>query len=134
MINKILHNFPGIRSVSIIFGKILTLKTRLFLFIFLISSASALSGQDAGLLKGYVRDSIGDPIEFANVSLLGTQEGTMSNPDGSYELDIPSGRSYTVVISCVGYRTKQFAVRLDAGISRNQDISLLRDVRAIREV
>lgn len=93
-----------------------------------------LSGQDTGLLNGHIRDSIGDPIGFANVSLLGTQEGTMTNPDGNYELKVPAGRSYTVVISCVGYRTKQFAVRLEAGVNREQDISLQQDVRAIREV
>jgi len=34
----------------------------------------------------------------------------------------------------VGYRTKQFGVRLGTGESRQQDITLLRDVRAIREV
>lgn len=96
--------------------------------------ATAVNGQDTGMLKGSVRDSIGDPVDLANVTLLGTQVGTMSNPDGSYELEVPAGRSYTVVISCVGYRTKQFAVRLDAGETRDQDISLLRDVRAIREV
>ena len=56
----------------------------------------------------------------------------MTNLDGSYELEVPAGRSYTVVISCVGYRTKQFAVRLDPGETRNQDISLLSDVRSIR--
>ncbi len=110
------------------------MKTRLFLSTFLLIFVSVLSGQDSGLLKGHVRDSIGDPIEFANISLLGTQEGTMSNPDGSYELKVPAGRSYTVVISCVGYRTKQFAIRLNAEVSRKQDISLQQDVRAIREV
>ena len=110
------------------------MKTLLFLFTFLIIAVSVLSGQDYGILNGHVLDSIGDPVELANVALLGTQEGTMTNLDGSYELEIPAGRSYTVVISCVGYRTKQFAVRLDAGESRKQDISLQQDVRAIREV
>ena len=101
------------------------------LFFFL---ALALNGQDQATLKGSVRDSIGDAVELANVALLGTGDGTMTNLDGLFELEIPSGRSYTVVISCVGYLTKQFAVRLGPGESRNQDIILFRDVRSINEV
>jgi hypothetical protein len=93
-----------------------------------------LKGQDKALLTGSVRDSIGDPVELANVALLGTGEGTMTNLDGSYSLEIPAGRSYTVVISCVGYHTKEFAVRLGPGESRKQDITLWQDVRALKEV
>jgi len=107
---------------------------RLLLFSLILIVATVVNGQDTGILEGSVRDSVGDPVEFANVSLQGTQVGTMTKPDGSYTLEVPSGRSYTVIISCVGYRTKQFGVRLDAGESRQQDISLLRDVRSIREV
>ncbi len=100
----------------------------------MLSVTLSLSAQDRGMLTGIVRDSVGDPVELANVALLGTGEGTMTGLDGSFALEVPSGRSYTVVISCVGYRTKEFAVRLGPGESRNQDISLLRDVRAISEV
>ena len=107
---------------------------RLLLLPLLLIVATAVNAQDTGMLKGSVRDSIGKPVEFANVSLLGTQVGTMTNPDGTYELEVPSGRSYTVIISCVGYRTKQFGVRLDQGETRVQDISLLQDIRALREV
>lgn len=110
------------------------MKNRLLLFSLLLIIATAVKGQDTGVLTGSVRDSIGDPVDLANVTLLGTQVGTMTNLDGSFELKVPAGRSYTVVISCVGYRTKQFAVRLGEDETRNQDISLLRDVRSIREV
>jgi hypothetical protein len=107
---------------------------RLPLITLFLTFSLALNGQDIALLTGSVKDSIGDPVELANVALLGTGDGTMTNLDGRYELEIPTGRSYTVVISCVGYLTKQFAVRLGPGESRNQDIMLLRDVRAIKEV
>lgn len=110
------------------------MKNLLLSITFLVLTTGILSGQEFGLLTGSVLDSIGDPVEFANVALLGTQVGTVTNPDGSYKLEIPAGRSYTVVISCVGYLTKQFAVRLAPEGSRKQDISLQRDVRAIKEV
>ena len=107
---------------------------RLLLFSLILIVATVVNGQDTGTLEGSIRDSIGDPVEFANVALQGTQQGTMTKQDGSYTMEVPSGRSYTVIISCVGYRTKQFAVRLGAGESRQQDITLQTDIRALREV
>ena len=134
MIKKLLHNFTVNLSVSTIFGKRLIVGYRWPLITLLLTIALALKGQDKALLTGSVRDSIGDPVELANIALLGTGEGTMTNLDGSYSLEIPAGRSYTVVISCVGYHTKEFAVRLGPGESRKQDISLMQDVRAFQEV
>jgi hypothetical protein len=107
---------------------------RLPLITLFLTITLALNGQDKGILTGSVTDSIGDPVELANVALQGTGDGTMTNLEGRFELEIPAGRSYTVVISCVGYLSKQFAVRLGPGESRKQDITLQLDVRAIREV
>ena len=100
----------------------------------LILTSSLIIGQEHGLLTGSVRDSVGDPVDLANVALLGTQEGTMTRADGTFELEIPAGRSYTVVISCVGYRTKQFAIRLQSGETQERSLALQRDVRSIKEV
>ena len=100
----------------------------------LILTSSLIIGQEYGLLTGSVRDSVGDPVDLANVALLGTQEGTMTMADGTFELEIPAGRSYTVVISCVGYRTKQFAIRLQSGETQERSLALQRDVRSIKEV
>ena len=58
----------------------------------LILTSSLIIGQEHGLLTGSVRDSVGDPVDLANVALLGTQEGTMTRADGTFELEIPAGR------------------------------------------
>ncbi len=92
------------------------------------------AGQERGVLTGSVRDSVGDPVELANVALLGTQEGTMTQSNGTYRIEIPAGRSFTVVVSCVGYLTYQFAIRLQPGQVQERNILLQRDIRAIREV
>ncbi|MFH0759644.1 MAG: TonB-dependent receptor [Bacteroidota bacterium] len=103
-----------------------------FLVLFLFTAW--LDGQEQGILTGTVKDSLGDPIELANVALLGTGEGTMTNQNGTFQMDIPAGRSYTVVVSCVGYRTEEFAVRLQNGETREMHVSLSTDVRSIQEV
>jgi len=91
-------------------------------------------GQETGMLRGVVKDSVGEPVDLANVALLGTQEGTMTSEGGGFELQVPAGRSYTVVVSCVGYRTFQFAIRLQPGETVERTISLRQDVRALKEV
>ena len=101
---------------------------------FLIMTFTLLVGQETGMLKGRVLDSIGNPVDLANIAILGTQAGSMSSVDGSFELKVPAGRSYTVVISCVGYRTKQFAIRLQANETQERTVSLQRDIRSIKEV
>jgi len=109
-------------------------KNPLPILLLLLFSASALSAQEGGIIKGTVKDSLGLPVELANVALMGTGEGTMTDESGKYELEIPDSHSFTVVVSCVGYRTYQFAVRVQAGESRERNISLQTDVRAINEV
>jgi iron complex outermembrane receptor protein len=76
-------------------------KNLLFSSLLLWISCGVLIGQEYGTLTGTVRDSVGEPVELANVALLGTSEGTMTNPEGSFRLRIPAGRSFTVVVSCV---------------------------------
>lgn len=100
----------------------------------LILTSGLLTGQENGMLTGIVRDSVGDPVELANVTLLGTQEGTMTSVNGTFDLEIPAGRSYTVVVSCIGFRTFQFAIRLQPGESQERIIALHGDVRSIKEV
>jgi hypothetical protein len=110
------------------------MKQLLLLFTLLIGSLVVLTAQESGLLIGTVKDSIGDPVDVANVALLGTQSGTMTDLDGSFDLEIPAGKSFTVVVSCVGYQTLQFAVRLQPGERQVREITLQRDVRALQEV
>ncbi len=104
------------------------------ILLLLLLSAGKLHAQEQGVMKGVVRDSLGEPVELANVAILGTGEGTMTDISGKYQLGIPAGHSFTIVVSCVGYRTEQFAIRLQSGETRERNIELLTDVRAINEV
>ena len=100
----------------------------------LCPATGLLIGQDYGILTGVIRDSLNQPVDLANVAILGTQEGTMTDTNGSFELRVPAGKSYTVVISCVGYRTEQTAVRMQPEETRERNITLQLDVRSLKEV
>ena len=108
-------------------------KLQLILALFL-ALALQVPAQDKGMLSGTGRDSLDRPVELANVALLGTGEGAMTDLSGYYELEIPADKSFTLVISCVGYKTDNSAIRLSAGENRIRDFKLETDIRAIQEV
>ena len=76
-----LHNFQALSIVSTIFGKLLIVNSRLFLFSLILVVNTMLYGQDSGILEGNIRDSIGEPVDLATISLQGTQEGTVTSAD-----------------------------------------------------
>ena len=105
----------------------------LLLALFVLISP-VIMAQELSYLSGIVTDSTGIPVELANVAILGTGEGTMTDAKGYYLLEIPSGKSFTVVVSFIGYRSQQFAIKLDEGENRKKDILLGIDVRNLKEV
>ena len=67
-------------------------------FIFLII-ATPLNAQ----LSGTVTDREGEPLSFASVYLKGTSEGTTTNIEGDYELNLAEGE-YEIIFQYVGYQ------------------------------
>lgn len=82
--------------------------------------------QNTGKLSGKVIDSdTGDSLPGAQVLLIGTQRGTVTDIDGNYVvLGIPSG-TYDVQFSFVGYQTVTVTgVEIISNRTREQDASL----------
>jgi TonB-dependent receptor len=92
-------------------------KKLLFLFVLII--AVNIYGQ--GTIKGTITDSLShDPLVGANVYLVGTALGSAVDIDGHYTISkIPFGK-YTVRISYIGYKSKDFSV----DVNSNKTISL----------
>ena len=84
--------------------------TVLFSFAF----AFTLHGQ-TGNLDGYISDNTGQPVEGANVILLGTNYGAASDVKGFFTIqNVPYG-NYTLQVSFIGFRKETVVV------SFNQD-------------
>ena len=80
----------------------------LFLPVILVLSATSAFAQNI-TVKGKVTDSRGEPVVGAAVMLDGNQTvGTMTGPDGTYSISVPSNSSLT--FSCVGFATQTIAV------------------------
>ena len=60
-------------------------------------------------VTGTVLDNEGLPIIGANVLIEGTSEGTVTDIDGAFSLDVPSGAE-TLILSYTGYETQELDI------------------------
>jgi TonB-linked SusC/RagA family outer membrane protein len=79
-------------------------------------------------VKGVVNDGNGEPVIGANVVVKGTTNGTITNIDGEFSLDVPANAVLSV--SYVGYISKEIPV----GNQTSLRISLVEDTQALDEV
>lgn len=78
-------------------------------------------------VTGKVTDSKGDAVPSATVTVKGTSNSSVTAADGSFSISVPAG-SKTLVISSVGFDTKEVA------ISDNMSITLEAKNAALNEV
>lgn len=104
-------------------------------FLSLFCGCVELKGQPAritGGIKGKITDQKGAPLPFAGVSVKGTTLGTLSNPDGIYELHLEPG-NYTVHFQHLGFATGTKDVSVSSEMI-SIDISLREQALALREL
>ena len=59
-----------------------------------------------------------------NVYASASPIGTMTDPDGHYELRLPSGGSYLLRIRCIGYETEILSLTIETGKTGGLNLSL----------
>lgn len=69
-------------------------------------------------LKGVVRDSIGSPLEFANIIASNKAEGTLesygiTDGEGRYKLDLTKGNTYELKVSFLGLKSELIDLEVD---------------------
>ena len=79
-------------------------------------------------VEGIVKDAGGEPIIGASILEKGTTNGTITDFDGNFTLNVSSNA--TLVISYIGYQTQEIAV---AG-KKSLKITLKEDSKALEEV
>ncbi|WP_221626963.1 TonB-dependent receptor [Pontibacter sp. Tf4] len=85
-------------------------------------------------LTGKVTDANGNPIEFASVVLEGTSFGTMTQEDGSFELNrLPAG-TYKAHALLLGFESSAQQVTLNSGETTTLSFTLLPKSNQIAEV
>ena len=79
-------------------------------------------------ISGVVTDTTGEPIIGANVVVKGTTDGSITDIDGKFSLDVPEGT--TLEISYIGYLTQTIPVRNKSSFQ----ITLQEDTQKLDEV
>lgn len=102
------------------------MKKIFWLFILLFSFS--LSAQSIKV-KGTIKDSVGNALEFANViasikATGATESYGITNYQGRYQLDLPKGNIYILRASFLGYETKEQTVNVPAD-AENIDLDFI---------
>ena len=84
--------------------------------------------QQARIVTGIVTDKDGIPVIGANVVVKGTTNGTITDMDGKFSLEVPEGA--TLEVSYIGYTSEVIRV----GHQKNIDIMLREDSQILDEM
>lgn len=105
---------------------------KLYLIIIIGCSFFGLSAQNAQLrtITGTVLDIDGIPVIGVTVIVKGTSEGTITDVDGNYQINV-SGESSILVFSYIGYETQEILVT--AGTNK-LNVVLREDTKLLDEV
>ena len=77
-------------------------------------------------MVGTVKDANGEPIIGANVMVVGSATGVITDIDGKFSLGVPDKKS-VIVVSFIGYATKE----LQVDTSKPMSIVLEEDTKGI---
>ncbi|MCI1247076.1 MAG: TonB-dependent receptor [Prevotella sp.] len=83
--------------------------------------------QQAGTVTGYVLDEKDEPVIGATIKAVGSKDGTVTDVNGKFSLDVPAGTSLTV--SYIGYKSQT----VKAG-SNPMKIHMVTDDKTLNEV
>lgn len=110
-------------------GLSLSVKCRRFLAALLaLTFAISISAQKI-TVNGIVTDPVNEPLIGASVLQKGSTKGTTTDFDGKFTLEVPSGA--TIVVSYVGYLTKEVAAKPNLTIVLDENQQVLDDVVVI---
>lgn len=73
---------------------------KIFLLLFCVSAYAQTT------IKGKVTDDSGQPLPGANIIIVGTSTGTMTDFDGNYTLNASQAPPFTLQVSSVGFETQ----------------------------
>ncbi|WP_375580408.1 SusC/RagA family TonB-linked outer membrane protein [Marivirga tractuosa] len=103
---------------------------RVLLICFTLSILTYESLQAQGrVVSGSVTEASGSGIPGATVLIKGTQDGTVTDFEGNFKIEVPSNQN-TLVFSAIGYKKKQVKV----GSKSEINVMLKEDVKQLGEV
>ncbi len=110
-----------------VFMKNLRLKSRRTGLLLLLCLIPLWTFAQSAMVKGVVKDTGGEPIIGASVLQKGTTNGTITDIDGNFTLQVPQGA--VLEVSYIGYKTEEVTVK-----GSSIAVTLKEDSKALEEV
>lgn len=108
--------------------KVRLLQSFLLITLGLFTSVNFIYSQSSFSVKGVVADKTGFPLPGANVTEKGTANGTITDLDGNFSLNV-SKKGAVLVVSFIGYSSKEIAVKNNiVEVILEEDLKLLDEV------
>lgn len=98
---------------------------KIFTLLFLAALSLGLYAQKQ--VSGVVVDSKGEPVIGASIQAKGTTQGTISDYDGKFEMEVPESVK-TLVISFVGMATQEVAAGKNLKITMQENSEVIQEV------
>ena len=105
--------------------KVELMKKKLFMFLSLFFLGIGIIFAQTQV-RGTVVDENGEPAIGATIQIKGTTQGTVTDIDGQFSISAPANG--TLVISYVGYKTQEIAVKPIINITLSLDSEMLQEV------
>lgn len=100
------------------------MKFKLLVIIIMLTPFFAFGQKKEGVLYGKVTDDEGKAIEYANIVVLNSPYGVVSDHQGNYSLTLPAEVNMEVVYSFIGHEQKSVSVNLKNGEKRELNVLL----------
>ncbi|WP_169719997.1 TonB-dependent receptor [Dyadobacter alkalitolerans] len=62
------------------------------------------AGQETTIISGFVKDSEGEPLPGASITVMNTVKGTLTDSLGTFRITVPAMESYTIDIQHIGFK------------------------------
>ncbi len=108
------------------------MKGFLFIVSFFISSIGFT--QNTATISGTITDDNATPLEGVNIQILNKQKSVISNKNGSYTIQLPSGKPVALVFLINGFITQQKNFILKSNENLTQNITLIKKINTLEEV
>lgn len=79
--------------------------------------------QNSTRITGVVKDAYGEPVIGANVKVVGTTQGTITDFEGKFSINV-SGASAKIKISFIGYKDKEVTAKKGVSLNVVQKVRL----------
>lgn len=109
-------------------------RTILFSVFLLLATAHLALCQSKAMVKGTIVTGKGTPLDLVNIALKGLPVGTVSDENGYFQLQIPSGKEVVLNLSRLGFETIELELFLNPEEKHTANLKMYPVSEAIEEI